>query len=427
MQPILGFRYPLNIPDNQFSVIGNLDATKTLVFQVDTQATASTLTLDVGAQAASRTLLVPVLAGTDTLMTLGVNQTVTGILTLGTPLASTSGGTGINNAGKLTLGVDTTITGGGILALAGFTLTVSATGTAALLGVANAFTGANTFAGTSIFGAAVTISPLTAGQVLYTGVGGLLSANLELQFNGALFSYGSGSVSTSRSFVVNGGNSGANNGANVLVQNAGASIIYFGNYSSLLGGAYDATPLIGSAAIIKVQQGFSLTNTTGTTLTVSSTTSASSSITGAVTIGNGVAATSVAIGGGNINAGGTLIVGGKTTHNGSTAIHRVTFGDASYTALVSDTMIATSAAFTAPRTITLPAGATMGAGTIIAVCDEFGAVGAVNTLTLSAQAGETIASTSGAALTLVKTTARSVVLLLCTGNATPAYIVLSNL
>ena len=152
-----------------------------------------------------------------------------------------------------------------------------------------------------------------------------------------------------------------------------------------------------------------------------------SSSTGSIVVGNGVAATSIGLGGGNVNAGGTLIVGGKTTHNGSTAIHRVTFGDANYTALVSDTMIATSVAFTAPRTITFPTGATMGAGTIIAVCDEAGAVGAINTLTLSAQAGETIASTAGAALTLVKNTARSVVLLLCTGNATPAYIVLSNL
>lgn len=139
------FSSTVTVIDGNFSILGNVDATKKLTFQVDTQATASTLTIDVGAQSASRTLLVPVLAGTDTLMTLGVNQTVTGILTLGTPLASTSGGTGINNAGTITNASNTTITGGGTIALGGFTLTVPATGTAALLTVANTFTLVNTF------------------------------------------------------------------------------------------------------------------------------------------------------------------------------------------------------------------------------------------------------------------------------------------
>lgn len=56
------------------------------------------------------------------------------------------GGTGVNNGsrtltltGSLTVGADTTISGGGTLALAGFTLTVPTTGTVALLGTANAF------------------------------------------------------------------------------------------------------------------------------------------------------------------------------------------------------------------------------------------------------------------------------------------------
>jgi hypothetical protein len=56
------------------------------------------------------------------------------------PLASTLGGTGINNAGTLTNASNTTITGGGTVALGGFTLTVPATGTAALLATANVFT-----------------------------------------------------------------------------------------------------------------------------------------------------------------------------------------------------------------------------------------------------------------------------------------------
>jgi len=58
---------------------------------------------------------------------------------------------------------------------------------------------------------------------------------------------------------------------------------------------------------------------TGTTaadsvINVPGTTTASSSTVGALTVGNGTAATNVAIGGGNVNAGGTLVVGGTVIH-----------------------------------------------------------------------------------------------------------------
>lgn len=60
--------------------------------------------------------------------------------TLTFPLSASQGGTGVNNTGTLTNANNTTITGGGTLALGGFTLTIPATGTAALLGTANVFT-----------------------------------------------------------------------------------------------------------------------------------------------------------------------------------------------------------------------------------------------------------------------------------------------
>ena len=41
-------------------------------------------------------------------------------------MPSANGGTGVNNAGTITNASNTTITGGGTLALAGFTLTVPA-------------------------------------------------------------------------------------------------------------------------------------------------------------------------------------------------------------------------------------------------------------------------------------------------------------
>jgi len=58
------------------------------------------------------------------------------------PLAANLGGTGVANlvASTLTLGAATSITGGGTIGLGGFTLTVPATGTAALLATQNVFT-----------------------------------------------------------------------------------------------------------------------------------------------------------------------------------------------------------------------------------------------------------------------------------------------
>ena len=47
---------------------------------------------------------------------------------------------------------------------------------------------------------------------------------------------------------------------------------------------------------------------------ITSTVSASSSTAGALTVGNGTAATNVAIGGGNVNAGGTLTIAGTVIH-----------------------------------------------------------------------------------------------------------------
>lgn len=63
---------PGSVRDDKFFVVGNVDGTKKLTTQVDTQATGSTLTLDVGAQTTSRTLTVPVLTASDTIATLAV-------------------------------------------------------------------------------------------------------------------------------------------------------------------------------------------------------------------------------------------------------------------------------------------------------------------------------------------------------------------
>ena len=78
-------------------------------------------------------------------------------------LPAVNGGTGVANTGTITNASNTTITGGGTLALGGFTLTVPATGTAGLLAVANTWTAVNTFSNAT--GATST----TTGAVVVTG------------------------------------------------------------------------------------------------------------------------------------------------------------------------------------------------------------------------------------------------------------------
>jgi hypothetical protein len=57
-----------------------------------------------------------------------------------------------------------------------------------------------------------------------------------------------------------------------------------------------------------------------TNFDVKATTSASSSTVGALTVGNGTAATNVAIGGGNVNAGGTIVSGNGATFTGGVTV-----------------------------------------------------------------------------------------------------------
>ena len=122
---------------------------------------------------------------------------------------------------------------------------------------------------------------------------------------------------TSGAVIANGGAGGdlnlkAGNSFTGAADAGGSVNIYAGgnNYSSagtmgsinFYGGAVSAGTVL--RASIGATGVFNITNTTP----------ASSSTTGALTIGNGTAATNVAIGGGNVNAGGTLTVGGTVIH-----------------------------------------------------------------------------------------------------------------
>lgn len=121
----------LTVPGVLFSVSGSpITGAGTLAFALLTQTANTILAGPTSGGAATPTMRSLVAAD---LPAVSLTAGVSGIL----PAAN--GGTGINNVGKLTLATDAAITGGGTLALGGFTLTAPATGTAALLATSNLF------------------------------------------------------------------------------------------------------------------------------------------------------------------------------------------------------------------------------------------------------------------------------------------------
>ncbi len=85
------------VQDSTFQIVDNLDTTKSISFQAATLGSGFQLTIDAGAQAANRTLTVPVLGATRTLALIDQAQTFTGAQTFSTAIAAGSGGTGLSS------------------------------------------------------------------------------------------------------------------------------------------------------------------------------------------------------------------------------------------------------------------------------------------------------------------------------------------
>lgn len=193
--------------------------------------------------------------------------------------------------------------------------TLAGADTFAMLGVANTFTLTNAFA--AITATNITNSALTSGRVPYASTGGLFADSAKLLYNDTLptLTLGAG-ASNSPFLVMNKGNTGgqvcyikfqAQGNDNIIIRSSG------NNTGSDAGGNFGIDAYTDASAFIDTP--FSFNRIAAGTVTLGSaarvvnlpgTTSASSSTVGAVTVGNGVAATNVAIGGGNVNAGAII-------------------------------------------------------------------------------------------------------------------------
>lgn len=80
-------------PDDVFRVVGSVDATKKIAFETDGATTGTTLTI-ANQQTTSKTLSVPNLTANDTVATVGLAQTVTGVKTM-TNMTTAAGTTAV--------------------------------------------------------------------------------------------------------------------------------------------------------------------------------------------------------------------------------------------------------------------------------------------------------------------------------------------
>lgn len=116
--------------------------------------------------------------------------------------------------------------------------------------------------------------------------------------------------------AVNGGTGVANTGTITTA----ANISFTGAGSFITGGFTLTIPATGTAGLLGTIQTWSAANTFSAITTVSNTTNASNATTGALVVGNGTSATSVAIGGGNVYAGGAAnrFASGNVAASGTT-------------------------------------------------------------------------------------------------------------
>lgn len=122
--------------------------------------------------------------------------------------------------------------------------------------------GSDALAGQSISGLRTVDTPTFAGAILGTDPGGSETLRIggTLRTSGTLTVLGTngyfGQASNTQSFVsVTGANSGTSGGAGFTIYNSGTMVAALSNKSAILGGAYDAAPLLWAPSAITVTNG----------------------------------------------------------------------------------------------------------------------------------------------------------------------------
>jgi hypothetical protein len=180
--------------------------------------------------------------------------------------------------GNLLIGTTTDMTGSGGLKIAGTTAATTTTSGALIVAGGVGVSGAGYFGGNGAFGPSFTPQAWGTGGAL--DVNGTTGGIVGVAYNGAAKGY-------------------------VLAESGGILVnSHAGGTAKFNTGGSGATTLGNTGSVTTIN---------ATTANIPSTTSASSSTVGALTIGNGTAATNVAIGGGKVNIGSTEASVGSTS------------------------------------------------------------------------------------------------------------------
>ena len=290
------------LDQGDFIIQNQADTTKQLEFNLSGQTTGKLVTIS-SLLTTTQIIQIPNITATDTLATLGLAQAFTAVNTFSNSQDATALGTGalVLSAGGLSVNNQVRI--GGVATLSGATVTSSTQtgvlvlngGTAATsigmgqgnLNVGGVIQATGAIGSSASINAATTIST-TNGSITANNTGGLGTLNLTGTTGGLIVFTNSGEIVSSPAFP-----------------------LYF----------IDEVSGDGPWTVFQYAAGTSATGQ----FNFKGTLSASSSIAGAVVIGNGTAATSVAVGGGNVRLGGILVSGGAATLGGTAAPSANTF------------------------------------------------------------------------------------------------------
>jgi len=133
---------------------------------------------------------------------------------------------------------------------------------------------------------------------------------------------------------------------------------------------------------------------------------------------------------GNWSIGGTLTVAGQATFNGGFANPAAlrnasnlnidgltTHGDSAYAILATDRVVATSAAFTASRTWTLPAANAVNPGQSLTITDEANGITSTNTLVVSRAGSDTVVAQGTTVTSITLSSAGALITLISDGSS----------